>query len=40
MIGALTSGTILKLTREEGDSVKADELLASIDVEKLVLQKA
>lgn len=40
MVGSLTSGTILKLTREEGDAVKADELLASIDVEKLVLQKA
>jgi HlyD family secretion protein len=39
-VGSLVNGTILQLTKEEGDPVKADELLAAIDVEKLVLQKA
>jgi len=39
-VGALISGTILNLTKEEGEPVKAGELLAGIDVEKLVLQKA
>ena len=38
-VGSLVSGTILGLTKEEGDMVKNQELLASIDVEKLVLQK-
>jgi HlyD family secretion protein len=39
-VGSLISGTILQLTKEEGEPVKTDELLAAIDVEKLVLQKA
>jgi HlyD family secretion protein len=39
-VGSLISGTILHLTKEEGDPVKAEELLADIDVEKLILQKA
>ncbi len=39
-VGSLVNGTILQLTKEEGDPVKTDELLAAIDVEKLVLQKA
>ncbi|MFZ2631546.1 MAG: efflux RND transporter periplasmic adaptor subunit [Desulfosalsimonadaceae bacterium] len=39
-VGSLISGTILHLTKEEGDPVKAGELLADIDVEKLILQKA
>lgn len=38
-VGSLISGTILQLTKEEGDPVKAGELLADIDVEKLFLQK-
>jgi HlyD family secretion protein len=39
-VGSLVSGTILQLTKEEGEPVKTGELLATIDVEKLVLQKA
>jgi HlyD family secretion protein len=39
-VGSLVNGTILQLTKEEGDPVKTGELLAAIDVEKLVLQKA
>jgi HlyD family secretion protein len=39
-VSAQTAGTVLKLTREEGDQVKNRELLATIDVEKLTLQKA
>jgi HlyD family secretion protein len=39
-VGSLVNGTILQLTKEEGERVKTDELLAVIDVEKLVLQKA
>jgi HlyD family secretion protein len=39
-VGSLASGTILQLTKEEGEPVKAAELLATIDVEKLALQKA
>ncbi|MCU0597626.1 MAG: efflux RND transporter periplasmic adaptor subunit [Desulfobacterales bacterium] len=39
-VGSLVSGTILQLTKEEGDRTEIDELLAVIDVEKLVLQKA
>jgi HlyD family secretion protein len=39
-VSALVTGTILKLTRDEGDTVRANELLAFIDVEKLELQRA
>ncbi len=39
-VGSLVSGTILQLTKEEGEAVKAGEVLARIDVEKLQLQKA
>ena len=39
-VSSLTTGTILSLTKEEGDPVKKDELLSLIDVEKLTLQKA
>lgn len=39
-VGSLISGTLLHLTKEEGNPVKAGEVLADIDVEKLVLQKA
>jgi HlyD family secretion protein len=39
-VGSLVAGTILQLTKEEGEPVKTGELLATIDVEKLVLQKA
>lgn len=40
MISAQTSGAILQLTREEGDRVEKNDLLALIDVEKQILQKA
>ncbi len=39
-VGSLISGTLLHMTREEGDPVKAGEMIAGIDVIKLVLQKA
>ncbi len=39
-VSAQTPGTVLKLTKEEGDPVKNKELLAVIDIEKLELQKA
>ena len=39
-VSALTTGTVLKMTREEGDTVAAGDLLAAIDVEKLTLQRA
>lgn len=39
-ISALSTGTILKLTREEGQMVRAGALLAQIDVETLRLQRA
>jgi HlyD family secretion protein len=39
-VSALTTGTILKLTKEEGDSTTNQELLAEIDVERLTLQRA
>jgi HlyD family secretion protein len=39
-VSAQTPGTVLKLMKEEGDPVKNKELLATIDVEKLELQKA
>ncbi len=38
-VSALTIGTIQNLTKSEGDRTAKDELLAEIDVEKLVLQK-
>ncbi len=38
-VSSLTTGTILELTRDEGDTVKKQDLLAKIDVEKLVLQQ-
>jgi HlyD family secretion protein len=38
-VSALTTGTIFELTRDEGDTVKKQDLLAKIDVEKLVLQQ-
>lgn len=39
-VGSLATGTILQRTKDEGDIVKNQELLAVIDVEKLVLRKA
>lgn len=39
-VSALNTGTIMKLTKEEGDAVKKQTLLAEIDVEKLILQRA
>ena len=39
-VSAQTPGTVLKLMKDEGDLVKKHELLASIDVEKLELQRA
>ncbi|MBN2144857.1 MAG: biotin/lipoyl-binding protein, partial [Candidatus Aureabacteria bacterium] len=38
-LSSLTSGKILTLSKEEGDRVKKDELLATIDVEKIRLQR-
>jgi len=39
-VSALTTGTIMNLTREEGQMVRAGALLAQIDVETLRLQRA
>jgi len=39
-VSALTTGTLLSMTREEGETVAPGELLALIDVEKLTLQRA
>ncbi len=39
-VSALSTGTILKLTKDKGDEVKKQDLLAEIDVEKLILQRA
>ena len=39
-VSALTTGTVLRMTAEEGQSVAKEAVLAAIDVEKLVLQRA
>ncbi len=39
-VSALGTGTVLTMTREEGQSVAEGDVLAAIDVEKLVLQRA
>lgn len=39
-VSALTTGTVLSLTREEGEAVVKGDILAMIDVEKLTLQRA
>jgi HlyD family secretion protein len=39
-VSALTTGTVLRMTAEEGRAVVKEAVLAVIDVEKLVLQRA
>ncbi|MEW6079305.1 MAG: HlyD family efflux transporter periplasmic adaptor subunit [Thermodesulfobacteriota bacterium] len=39
-VSSLATGTVLEMTREEGQTVVAGDLLARIDVEKLTLQRA
>jgi HlyD family secretion protein len=39
IVSPLITGRIIELTKEEGDKVKAGEILAALDIEKLELQK-